>query len=207
MTTQQSQAVPDYTDPVLHEALSALLPLLRDGISEYELIKALQQPPWLLFGDLNLSDSLAMFRCHFVLFNALYTFSDELREKGLGELDIHTLSIRLKPVTTFDAAITTHDGLRTYYLDWTNFSQTTTADVDVLLNDFWRRMEGKAASASEVKEALITLELVETDNLTVTLVKKQYRKLLQQHHPDKGGSTASAQAISHAYRVVCSSLR
>lgn len=207
MTTQQSQAVPDYSDPVLLEALSSLLPLLRDGISEYELIKALQQPPWLLFEGLDLSDSLAMFRCHFVLFNALYTISDELREQGLGELDIHTLSIRLKPVTTFDAAITKHDGLKAYYLDWANFSQTTTADVDALLNDFWQRMAGKTASASEVNEALITLELAETDNLTVNLVKKQYRKLLQQHHPDKGGNTASAQAISHAYRVLCSSLR
>lgn len=192
----------DYTDPVLREALADLKPLLSEGTSEYQLIKQLQQPPWLLFEGVELSDPLAMFRCHFVLFNALYSLSDEWRKQGLGELDIHTLNIKLKPATTFDAALTGHDGLKAYYLNWDNFTDTSGADVEALLDGFWQRMAGRELSDTEVVRAKITLELNSEGEVTVAELKKQYRKLLQQHHPDKGGSTEKTQDISQAYRVL-----
>ena len=33
-------------------------------------------------------------------------------------------------------------------------------------------------------------------------IKKAYRKLASQHHPDKGGDTARFQEIEEAYRVL-----
>ncbi|GGF62333.1 DNA-J related domain-containing protein [Alteromonas lipolytica] len=193
----------DYTDPVLLEALTECKPLLAEGISEYQLIKQLQAPPWLLFTGIELSEPLAMFQCHFALFNALYRLSEEWRQAGVGELDIHTLAIRLKPVTQSKAALTGHDGLKAYYLNWDNFTDTNSNDVNALLDDFWQRMAGQTLPASDVTAARSTLELESDLPLEPALVKKQYRKLLQQHHPDKGGSTAKAQAISQAYRVLC----
>lgn len=198
--------MPDHTDPVLREALITLKPLLVEGISEYQLIKQLQQPPWLLFAGVELSEPLAMFRCHFVLFNALYVLSEEWRQQGLGELDIHTLNIVLKPATNFDAAVTGHDGLKAYYLNWNNFTDTKSADVDALLDDFWQRMSGGIVPDGEIIRAKQTLELGTESELSLLEVKKQYRKLLQQHHPDKGGCTVKTQEISQAYRLLCTHL-
>ncbi|MAJ68978.1 MAG: molecular chaperone DnaJ [Alteromonadaceae bacterium TMED7] len=201
--SDKGKTLPDYTDPVLLEALTELKAVFDEGISEYELIKQLQQPPWLLFDGVALSEPLAMFRCHFVLFNALYSLSEAWRQQGLGELDIHTLRIRLKPATEFEAGITGHDGLKAYYLNWDNFTDTNGADVEALLDDFWQRMAGREASASDVARARLTLDLDTEETLTTAQLKKQYRKLLQQHHPDKGGCTAKAQEISQAYRILC----
>ena len=45
--SDKGKALPDYTDPVLLEALTELKAVFNEGISEYQLIKQLQQPPWL----------------------------------------------------------------------------------------------------------------------------------------------------------------
>ena len=201
--SDKGKTLPDYTDPVLLEALTELKAVFNEGISEYQLIKQLQQPPWLLFDGVELSEPLAMFRCHFVLFNALYSLSEAWRQQGLGELDIHTLNIRLKPATAYTAGVTGHDGLKAYYLNWDNFTDTNGADIEALLDDFWQRMVGRDLPPGDVAKARLTLELDTDGELTTAELKKQYRKLLQQHHPDKGGSTARAQEISQAYRILC----
>ena len=72
-----------------------------------------------------------------------------------------------------------------------------------LLDDFWQRMAGRELPTGDVAQARLTLELDSEAKLTTAELKKQYRKLLQQHHPDKGGSTAKAQEISQAYRILC----
>ena len=58
--SDKGKALPDYTDPVLLEALTELKAVFNEGISEYQLIKQLQQPPWLLFDGVELSEPLAM---------------------------------------------------------------------------------------------------------------------------------------------------
>lgn len=193
-------------DHLLLDALREQLALFDQGVSEYDLIKALQSPPWQLFEGINLSDTLEMFQCHFVVFNALYVLSDELRNIGWGELDIHTLSIQRKPVVASKEDITAHDGLKAYYLNWDNFSDTLAADVDAMLNDFWRRMAAGSWTIDEQSDARHALEFSEDESLSLPIIKKRYRQLLQQHHPDKGGTTARAQQISHAYRVLCQTI-
>ncbi|MDC8832006.1 DNA-J related domain-containing protein [Alteromonas gilva] len=195
-----------YRDPVLCEALHALRPQLMEGLSEYALIKLLQQPPWCVFENVDLADSLVMFRCHFVLFNALYTLSDAWREQGIGELHIHTLKIRLLPATHSQAGITESDSLKAYYLNWDNFTTTTSSDVDALLNDFWQRITTGNPAEGDVQEARQALGFDTQEQLSAPVIKKRYRQLLQRHHPDKGGSTEVTQKISHAYRVLCNTL-
>ncbi|NVK57051.1 MAG: DnaJ domain-containing protein [Alteromonadaceae bacterium] len=195
-----------YNDPVLTEALHTLQAEFSNGISEYSLIKLLQQPPWYVFDKVDLADPLVMFRCHFVLFNALYQLSDEWREQGIGELDIHTLKITMLPVTRHGAGLTEHDSLKAYYLNWDNFTTTTSSDVDALLNDFWQRITSVSIVEGDVQKARGVMGFGADDNISLLTVKKRYRKLLQRHHPDKGGSNADAQKISHAYRVLCNTL-
>ncbi len=198
--------MPSYNDPVLTEALHALQPHFVDGLSEYALIKMLQQPPWCVFKSVDLADSLVMFRCHFVLFNALYNLSEDWREQGVGELDIHTLKIRLLPATQHNPGLTDHDNLKAYYLNWDNFTATTSDDVDALLDDFWQRMSTGNVAAGDVQKARQIMGFEQEDALSLMAVKKRYRQLLQRHHPDKGGDTAKAQQISSAYRMLCTAL-
>ena len=195
-----------YHDPVLTEALNALKPQFIEGLSEYALIKTLQQPPWCVFENVDLADTLVMFRCHFVLFNALYTLSDIWREEGIGELDIHTLNIRLMPARQHSAGLTESDSLKAYYLNWDNFTATTSGDVEALLDDFWQRITTGNVAKTDVESARQVMGFGSEDALSSAAIKKRYRQLLQRHHPDKGGSTEVSQEISHAYRVLCASM-
>lgn len=193
-------------DPVLKEALLSSVALFVDGISEYQLIKYLQQPPWCLFAGLDLSDQLEMFRCHFILFNALYTISDRFYANGIGELHIHTLNIALKPKAINATSLRKIDNLKAYYLNWDNLNQTTDEDVTALLNEFWHKMAGVHNELhfdpQAISEAKVVFEFDQHLNPSAEQIKRQYRKLLQQHHPDKGGTKQKAQRIGHAYRIL-----
>ncbi|TPV58521.1 molecular chaperone DnaJ [Aestuariibacter sp. GS-14] len=199
-------------DPLLMEALHALQGKFDDGISEYALLQALQAPPWHLFQGLNLSDSLAMFQMHFVLFNALYTLSDEWQNQGETALDIHTLKIIRKPVISSESStqsgsvetteLNNDDPLRAYYLDWRNLKETDRNGVEKLLNGFWERFVGGGYTDHDVNQAKRILGFDANSLLTAADIKRQYRKLLQTHHPDKGGSTEASQRITEAYRVL-----
>ena len=49
-------------------------------------------------------------------------------------------------------------------------------------------------------EPLMTLYL--TDNTSADEIKRAYRKLASQHHPDKGGDTKKFQEVEEAYRTL-----
>lgn len=189
------------------EALHGMAASFDDGISEYALLQSLQASPWHLFEGVNLSDSLAMFQTHFVLFNALYTLNDDWQRNGEAGLDIHTLKIirrsqSAKVSHSGSTQLESDDPLRAYYLDWSNLKDSDRDGVEKLLNGFWERFVGSGYTDDDVNKARSILELDEGMPLTATGLKRQYRKLLQTHHPDKGGSTEASQQITEAYRVL-----
>ncbi|WP_371194437.1 DNA-J related domain-containing protein [Glaciecola sp. SC05] len=174
------------------------------GISEFELIRALQSPPFLLFDNKALQDPLVLFQTHFVLFHSLYHLRQRWRAQNVGELDIGLTQIVLKPTLKSAAnIIQTKDPLADYYLDWTNFSQTDADDVENLLNSFWEKMAGTdlgaALSETEIEAACRTMEMPSLDNVDVLTLKHAYRRLQHQNHPDKGGNIEKSQAILQAY--------
>ncbi len=162
------------------------------GISEFELLAALeaQQQVAAVYAT-----DLSMFQCHFVLFHTLYRLRDELRQAGTHDVEIHCLKIGLVPMRTSDSmAITRHDPLRDYYLDLTNLKLTTEVDVQNLLERFWQRF----TAADSPLQALAVLGLSEP--VSYDEVKAQYRRLVMQHHPDRGGDKDLLQQINHAMR-------
>ncbi len=173
-----------------------ILDVLRDraaAISEYDLMSALAARSAEGFGESAFRNHLSMFQSHFLLFHCLYRLRDRLFFSDSLYLDIHCLSIGLRPchsnVTTLPQQ---RDPLRDYYLDFSNLEQTTEEDVESLLNRFWRRY----IATDHRLDALRVLELdapVEFDE-----IKAQYRRLVMRHHPDRGGSKERLQAVNEA---------
>lgn len=192
-----------HKQPLL-QALQEILPERSLGISEFDLLRVLQQPPYSLFAQDALRDPLLLFQTHFVLFNALYQLKDLWYQQQSYCVDIVLTHIRLLPYHPGEAGLSKPDTLREYYLNWQNFSDTGKDDVTAMLDNFWRRIQGEVVktriTSQEVIDAYATLELGE--ETPFMLVKQRYRKLLYLNHPDKGGETAQAQKIEQAYRLL-----
>jgi DnaJ-domain-containing protein 1 len=179
------------------QILLEILQLHPEGLSEYELLQRLRSDVRMDFDQNRLDDPHDLFRTHFLLFHHLYQLRSRLRAEQAGDIEIHTLSIRLHPGLGHTAhALAQPDPLGTYYLDLDNLTGTTLADVEELLGRFWARYGRYDRRA----EALSVLELpAEADAETIRL---QYRRLAMQHHPDRGGDQARLQAINAAMAVL-----
>lgn len=179
---------------------AALLTLLRDnpeGISEYDLLKRLDEDPAHDFSSGDLSDSLNLFQTHFLLFHVLYRLQDRLVASGEGYLEISAMRIRLLPLREItDAQLAAADPLYDYYLDLNNLDETGRADVEDMLGRFWQRYIVQDHRA----EYLAVLEL-EAD-ADIQAIRAQYRRLAMQHHPDRGGDKERLQAINQAYAAL-----
>lgn len=167
------------------------------GISEYDLIKLLEASGQPGFEDGHLRDSLSLFQTHFLLFHNLYRLSEQLIQGHEYRLEISPLRIQLLPQReTPNAALAGHDPLRAYYLDLDNLENTDATAVEELLTQFWTRFVGN----DERRAALETLEL--KDPADWPAIKQQHRRLVMEHHPDRGGDKERLQAINAAMEVL-----
>ncbi len=180
------------------EQLNLLEELIPDSplsISEHELLGALHQQQVAGFEQWpSGNDTLALFRLHFLLFHLLYRLRDRLHGEQRGTLAIHCLAIAIEPLPDRRGEVlpVEDDPLRSYYLDLEELRSTGQAEVDRLLDSFFRQ----TCSRPERQRALAVLELDETASSEE--IRLQYRRLAARHHPDRGGDTARAQEINRA---------
>lgn len=175
----------------LDQAIDQILTENTQAISLYELIQALTKPPYQVFDERPLGDSTGLFETNFVVMNSLYR---QRRHQNAG-YEISSLKVAKYDASKADeqhSSVTEVDPLENYYLDWSNFQQSE-EDVNQLLNSFWERM----LAIDFEEDDLAVLEL--SKPVTLAEIKKQYRKLSQQHHPDKGGDTADFLTVQQAY--------
>ncbi|WP_199609160.1 DNA-J related domain-containing protein [Flocculibacter collagenilyticus] len=177
---------------------------------EFDVIKALQQPPYNIFAVDALSGSEQLFKTHFVLYNALYLLADRWRASEFATIELALTKITVKEyqkVTNDVEQSTMHkliekNSVRSFYLDWENFSLTK-ADIDDLLSQFWQ----KFYRYSNNQEWLSNTDLHNADlnllGLSVPIsqrdLKANYKKLAHQHHPDKNGDAELFKQIQSAY--------
>ena len=166
------------------------------GLGEYEMIKALQAQQCEGFPAVSLTDSLPLFRIHFLLFHVLYRLRDQLWEDEQGHLEISALNIRLQPYMPGQVGLVEHDPLRDYYLDISQLHGTTETQVDELLDQFWKKFH-----ACEGREAALQL-LGLCEPVEYPDIKRQYRSLAMLHHPDRGGDGEMFCAINAAMKVL-----
>lgn len=209
---------------LLVDTLSTQKPLFQRGVSEYELIEILKKAPYQFFDDASLREPLMLFKTHFIVFHALYQLKRRWIEQGEGVLDIHTLNIKLNQESAHSdknsthgdnykdkesqdkvGAITEADALAEYYLDWGNFEKADRKSVDALLNAFWHRMASGNAHTFEqedIADAHALLGLPQDEHVSLSVLKRVYKKALQLVHPDKGGMQQEAQDVIHAYQLL-----
>jgi len=216
---------------LLVDTLSTQKPLFQRGVSEYDLIDILKKAPYQFFDDASLREPLMLFKTHFIVFHALYQLKRRWIEQGEGVLDIHTLNIKLNQESAHSdnnsahsdknsthgdnykdkesqdkvGAITEADALAEYYLDWGNFEKADRKSVDALLNAFWQRMASGNAHTFEqedIADAHALLGLPQDEHVSLSVLKRVYKKALQLVHPDKGGTQQEAQDVIHAYQLL-----
>jgi len=209
---------------LLVDTLSTQKPLFQRGVSEYELIELLKKAPYHFFDDASLREPLMLFKTHFIVFHALYQLKRSWIEQGEGVLDIHTLNIKLNQESAHSdknsahgdnykdkesqdkvGAIIEADALAEYYLDWGNFEKADRESVDALLNAFWQRMASGNAHTFEqedIADAHALLGLPQDEHVSLSVLKRVYKKALQLVHPDKGGTQQEAQDVIHAYQLL-----
>jgi hypothetical protein len=118
-------------NPVLPQVLSELRQH-PEGVSEYYLMRTLEQQH--AFDDLDADGSLALYRKHFIIMNALYDLQQVLWEEEKRVLEISPLRIELHKSRGEADQVHLNPLLSEYYLDWHNFEQTTAEDVQLLMD-------------------------------------------------------------------------
>lgn len=191
--------------------------LEQGSLSEFELIKNLQNPPYSLFKQDLFADELSLFQTHFVIHNALY----RLRDIGLaqGSFDIDTLTTQLsliklsqcsnsiEGVVTNTSQLTVDERpevlkLREYYLDWHNFEKTGQQDVADLLASFWQTYSS-FDSKQQKQQLQLALEAMEFEQIpSHSELKARYKKLSIQLHPDKGGTAEEFHLLQQHYQLI-----
>lgn len=149
--------------------------------------------------EAEISADLARFQQHFVLYHLLYRLQQQLLELRQGYLTIGLAKVQLlKPSQTPESG--SEDGRRQYYLSWQNYHLMTEQLLEQHLNAFWQHLsQAKHASTAVAHaDALALLQL--PDDFSLQQLKKAYRTLALQHHPDRSGNPQQFILLRRAYQ-------
>lgn len=163
-----------------------------DGVSEHVLIKLLRAREDCALPEGSLSDPLNLFRVHFLLFHVLYLLRDVFRDQQAFNLRIHPLLIQLEDYLPGDAGMVREDPLRAYYLDLDQLATATAESVDEMLRNAHRAL----VTDDDRNAALRALGL--DADASQAKVRRRYRELAMEHHPDRGGDAGIFRRIREA---------
>jgi len=167
-----------------------------EGFSEYDLLKYLDEQGSFQRLDNNAGAALLLFQKHFLLFHILYSINMELVQNNQGSLQISPLQIKKLHFVEADTQIGQRDPLGEYYLDLSNLDSADENIVNDMLNGFWE----KYLRNDKRGDALKVLGL--NDPVSDREITMRYRKLVNIHHPDKGGDHDKIQEINEAYSLL-----
>lgn len=193
---EEIQSRIDSLSPWLDRILT-ILEKAPEGISEYDLIRSLSEIQDSPFPEGLFRRTLSLFQGHFLLFHMLYRLRERLRTERRYELKIACMNIRLDPYLEIQGNLPgEQDRLREYYLDLGNLEKTDEAEVKRMLDDFWKRLQ----LFNRREEALGVLGL--EDPVSFDTIKSRYRKLVMEHHPDRGGDREMLHRINDAMETL-----
>jgi len=208
-TVQFRYSPASMSDDYIQTLKNAILEILKEfkscGISEYHLIQRLQKPPFYHFESLNFKCSFDLYKAHFLVFHSLYHLKQTIEKTSRAHLHISPLNITLRPFSRTQSTsssslekcdIIQDQKLAEYYLDLNNMKDTSPADVQEMLQTFWTEL----TRSQNTIQHLVTLGLDQSANLAD--IKKRYRQLSAQNHPDRGGKTEKQQALNEAFRFL-----
>lgn len=207
MTQQATQESPE---SCLKESIRLLLETNEQALSEYDIIRSLNEQGWGL--SLDATESTVLFKTHFLVYHALYELQMEYWQEQQRLLDISALTIgfvncgvltdkqsRATNIANDEqrpVSYESHQALRDYYLDLSHLEKATESTVNELLNQFWSRF----VASDDKTKALAILDL--PANTDLKTLKQRYRALAMEHHPDRGGEAEQFQQINWAFGVL-----
>ena len=149
--------------------------------------------------DISVSADMALFQQHFILYHLLYRIQQDWHDTGAGYLHIALAKVQLLPQAAMPE-LNEDSERRAYYLNWQHFYTMTEQMLDQHLAAFWRYISDGAVTPTELDmvEALSVLQL--PDNFSLLQLKKAYRSLALQQHPDRGGSEQQFIVLTEAYQ-------
>lgn len=166
---------------------------------EYDLIGDLVREGCL--SDDHAATNLGLFQTHFLVKNALYQL-----QRTMSELDfrlvIEPVEIYLEPRASGSCGselpdtVTESPAVAGYYLDWCNFREASEDSVESLLQSFWERY----VSFDDCAEALAVLGLAA--GASYEQIRRRYRQLVMEHHPDRGGTKERVAELNEAMKVL-----
>jgi hypothetical protein len=192
----------------LLDTLQLVLEAHPHGLNEHALIKALGEVGVIEVTAQTFSDTMTLFRTHFLVYNALYELKDQLIKNAHWILEISAVNIKLHPYEFGHDLLEERDPMRDYYLDLSALQDTTQDELDDMLRNFWKKIdieEEKQVTRGLSQKALRCMDLEEP--ITFDEIKKRYRKLAMQHHPDRGGDPLKIQEINEAMEVLKAAFR
>lgn len=202
-------------NPELDQAIMAILK--QGSLSEFELIKTLQKPPYSLFKQDLFANELSLFQTHFVIHNTLYRLRDIGLAQGCYDIDTLTTQLSLIPfcqrsepkgdLLANTSQLTANERpevlkLREYYLDWRNFEQTGQQNVADLLSRFWQTYSqfGSKQQKQQLQFALNAMGFEQIPSQSE--LKAKYKQQSIQLHPDKGGSAEEFHLLQQHYQFI-----
>lgn len=195
--THQALTPMNFAIEGLRTIINEILSAQQDGISEYDLLKALAIHNVSLFNEDYFNDTLGLFQRHFLLFHCLYLLRNKLRADRQGDISIHCMNIqRIASNNAPSSHPALPDPLAAYYLDLGNLKSTDESDVLRMLNNFWIKFAGN----EHRDEALAVMELSHPSSYSA--IKQQYRRLAMQWHPDRGGNLVQFQRLEWAMEIL-----
>lgn len=174
------------------------------------------------------SDALTLYQNHFILFHVLYKMQDEFYREG-KYLFVHFARTNLidYPAKNFchyyyeDTGVfcnskTKDDkeycrqhskliddnfvetlSIKYFYLDEENYNKLDKKNAEAFINGAWELL----GNYKKYEESLKILDLPTSASLE--LIKKQFKKLAKQHHPDLGANDHNKfNEINRAYRYI-----
>ncbi|PKI17895.1 DNA-J related domain-containing protein [Colwellia sp. 12G3] len=190
-----------YLIPIMHEIDQFLNCLSLSN--EYKIIKNLQDKKIPPFDDFSLAHPKDLFSAHFLCMHALYHLKKQYQHSQKFTLIIQSVHIQKitlhNPIAVHEAsqkALETTDPLESYYLNSKYYFETQEDEINDMLKSFWQ----KYIAQDNKKEALDTLNL--PTHADAKMIKAQYLRLAQQHHPDKGGCAETFTKIRQAKAVL-----
>ncbi|MFT6028801.1 MAG: DnaJ-domain-containing protein 1 [Oleiphilaceae bacterium] len=192
-----------YLKPILSELKYFLS--LYPKTNEHQIIKHLQNTQTPPFNSFKLSLSKDLFSAHFLCMHALYHLKLQYVQERKYTLLIHSVRIErilfaesqsLKITSPHNAFLEIKDPLESYYLDSKHYFKTQEQDINDMLKSFWKRY----LAQDQKQAALDALDL--PPEADAKMIKDQYKRLAQKHHPDKGGCAEIFNKVREAKSIL-----
>lgn len=195
------QTLNPYLAPILEELKLYLSQLPQTN--EHQIIKHLQDKKTPPFDHFSLSHAKDLFSAHFLCMHALYHLKKQFEKEQ--EFTLLIQSVRVERITfpthqkqdkSSQNFLQTSDPLEAYYLNPKHYFETQESDINDMLKSFWH----KYLAQDQKQEALNILNL--PPEADAEMIKKQYKRLAQKYHPDKGGCADMFNKVQEAKTIL-----